>query len=723
MPRLFVELQAGKPGARLVMVGGHKALGWWDPARGASLEWTGRSWELVEPIILNGVRNHLDYKFVRLGEGPPKWEEGRNRVLVVPSDCHGCTDLLLSASVSTTGLGGAAAATGSARPITPREAARRRAGAARAAELGGSLGADGGQGASAPGESAEEVGWRQRHAEVAGRLAETRARAEAEVRRMAEEEWQAAALEAGLRAELAALQRELAALAKQPLPAPAAPEASVPQRPSTVPTPTLAPALAQQRAAPAAAAVAAAAAPAAAAAAGLPSPSSSSSSARRKAPSLAPIMIFMPDRGDAVPAPAAGAPASTPSSLAAAAVAAPAADDAFAAAAAQAAGGVAALPTPTSMDISSAGPRRDEAAEEASPSTSSAPRGGEGSGGEAPQRRAPGAGVRAGPEPESDPGGGLWYYLQDSSDPSGSAAEKQKSPAGSVARECAGPGASSGAAAPRGAAGSSWEEVPAAPAPQDWLAVGQPSVGARRSPLCTFSPTPWAGRQRAPLSARATVAPSAKPRPGARGRTARSKRGIKAAAKGAASVEGRGGGAAGAADEAQAPALVAEEGVPRALREVVEAEQPEQPAAAGGKAENVLGPEALNLPTRDFAAGSGSAGTGSSGRGTPDEGSTGGSRLRRRPPPEGAALAAASAALSLGSVSKRGCVVRSDNLALKSNGTGDQPRHQREAVPKLKDFKEVNVEKTFDEPPADKASTAIARWTASCGLHDVVAFR
>jgi len=101
---------------------------------------------------------------------------------------------------------------------------------------------------------------------------------------------------------------------------------------------------------------------------------------------------------------------------------------------------------------------------------------------------------------------------------------------------------------------------------------------------------------------------------------------------------------------------------------------------------------------------------------------------RRQPPPaaappEGAALAAASAALSLGSVSKRGCVVRSDDLALKSNGTGDQPRHQREAVPKLKDFKEVNGEKTFDEPPADKASTAIARWTASCGLHDVVAFR
>jgi len=158
--------------------------------------------------------------------------------------------------------------------------------------------------------------------------------------------------------------------------------------------------------------------------------------------------------------------------------------------------------------------------------------------------------------------------------------------------------------------------------------VGQPSVGARRSPLCIFSPAPWAGRQSAPPSARATVAPSAKPRPGARGRTARSKRGIKAAAVGAASVAGRGGAAAGAAEEAQAPALVAEEGLATALREVVEAEQP---AAARGKEENVLGPEALNLPTHALAAGSGSAGTGSSGTGTSDEGSTGGSRLRRRP--------------------------------------------------------------------------------------------
>lgn len=85
MPQLSIRLKVDQQPPSAVLVGSHEALGWWDPSKGAPLEWTGELWETRKPICLTGPMDHIDYKFVRLGEDTSaagaKWELGPNRCL------------------------------------------------------------------------------------------------------------------------------------------------------------------------------------------------------------------------------------------------------------------------------------------------------------------------------------------------------------------------------------------------------------------------------------------------------------------------------------------------------------------------------------------------------------------------------------------------------------------------------------------------------------------
>lgn len=288
MPSVHITLEGDKPRTRLVMVGSHPALGWWDPGKGATLEWTGKAWETTEPVALSALSGHLDYKFVRVGEGSPQWEEGRNRVLEVPVSAHGnqsgpgC-DMLLSADFSGSSV---------YRSLTAQEAATR------------PWSHTGKQGTAAKG---DEALWRAKFEEATNSLASTRVRAEEEAARWSQEEKEAVEIEEALRRELAEARRELEGLNARPTaevvyrpPAvhPAAARNSTPApEPAAVPKPAPAPALAP---------------------APVPAPTSAPAPARAPAPGLAPAPASgpapapVPARTPAPAATLAAAPAPVP---------------------------------------------------------------------------------------------------------------------------------------------------------------------------------------------------------------------------------------------------------------------------------------------------------------------------------------------------------------------------------------------------------------------------
>lgn len=169
MPQLHVELEAQAPGPHLVMVGSHRALGWWDPGRGVQLHWTGSLWEASSPIDLPGASS-MGYKFVRIRHGTPEWEAGPNRALDVPEGDPSEHQLVAT-------FNGEAAL----QRLPPRQDQHR--------------------GAAVAEQDAEY--WQERCGELAKCLAEAQASAAAEVHRFCEEEREAAKVEAALLSELA----------------------------------------------------------------------------------------------------------------------------------------------------------------------------------------------------------------------------------------------------------------------------------------------------------------------------------------------------------------------------------------------------------------------------------------------------------------------------------------------------------------------------------------
>eukprot|EP00401_Gymnodinium_catenatum_P027083 CAMPEP_0117597754 /NCGR_PEP_ID=MMETSP0784-20121206/75032_1 /TAXON_ID=39447 /ORGANISM="" /LENGTH=467 /DNA_ID=CAMNT_0005400159 /DNA_START=66 /DNA_END=1470 /DNA_ORIENTATION=- len=116
MSSLRVELTAPGPLERVVIVGSDEVFGWWDPSKGAALDWTGEAWETTEPIDLDEGCQSIDYKFVRVADrGVARWEDGRNRVLEVPS--AGPREMMLVAHFNGSAM---------SRPWTPSEDDRTR---------------------------------------------------------------------------------------------------------------------------------------------------------------------------------------------------------------------------------------------------------------------------------------------------------------------------------------------------------------------------------------------------------------------------------------------------------------------------------------------------------------------------------------------------------------------------------------------------------------------